>query len=273
MVFAACLVPFLLLLWPFWKLVTTGDAPELGANPVEYITHYTGTWTIRFLLITLCVTPLRKILNQPSWCATAACWASSPSSMSALHFMTWFIRTKSFSLSDMWADVLKRRFITMGMLASRCCCPWRLRRRQAGCAVLGFVKWQRLHRLIYFAALRVIHYYWLVKFRCALAAHVRRDTGVLMLYRFFHVEAVAGEARRAARGRYHSEYGVPSRLVPSAPAAHVEDSRLRLVYRVAGVFHDEPPGVGIAGDRIDGNLPQIAVAHQVLQRLRAFCLS
>ena len=64
-VFVACLVPFLLLLWPFWKLLSSGNAPEFGANPVEYITHYTGTWTIRFLLITLCVTPLRKIFNQP----------------------------------------------------------------------------------------------------------------------------------------------------------------------------------------------------------------
>ena len=62
--FALCLVPFLLLAWPFYKLLTTGNAPELGANPVEFITHKTGDWTIRFLLITLCVTPLRKIFNQ-----------------------------------------------------------------------------------------------------------------------------------------------------------------------------------------------------------------
>src|ERR1700735_2380275 len=63
--FVLCLVPFLLLAWPFYKLLTAGYAPELTANPVEYITHDTGTWTIRFLLITLCITPLRKILNQP----------------------------------------------------------------------------------------------------------------------------------------------------------------------------------------------------------------
>jgi methionine sulfoxide reductase heme-binding subunit len=112
-VFVACLAPFLLLLWPFYKLVTTGDAPQFGANPVEYITHYTGDWTIRFLLITLAVTPLRKIFNQPKLARYRRMLGLFAFFYVSLHFMTWFILDKSFSFSDMWADVLKRRFITV----------------------------------------------------------------------------------------------------------------------------------------------------------------
>jgi sulfoxide reductase heme-binding subunit YedZ len=185
-VFVACLVPFLLLLWPFWKLVTSGNAPEFGANPVEYITHYTGNWTIRFLLITLCVTPLRKIFNQPKLVRYRRMLGLAAFFYVCLHFMTWFILDKSFSLSDMWADVLKRRFITVGMLGFAMLLPLAITSTAGWVRRLGFAKWQRLHRLIYFAALAgVIHYYWLVKSDVRLPLMYGAMLAVLMLYRFF----------------------------------------------------------------------------------------
>jgi sulfoxide reductase heme-binding subunit YedZ len=185
-VFGACLVPFLMLAWPFYKLLTTGNAPELTANPVEYITHDTGTWTLRFLLITLCVTPLRKILNQPRLVRYRRMLGLFAIFYVSLHFMTWFILDKSFSLSDMWADVVKRRFITMGMLGFALLLPLAITSTAGWVRRMGFANWQRLHRLIYFAALAgVIHYIWLVKSDERLPLMYGAILAVLMLYRFF----------------------------------------------------------------------------------------
>lgn len=184
--FLACLTPFLLLLWPFYNLLTTGNAPALGANPVEYITHYTGDWTIRFLLITLCVTPLRKIFNQPRLARYRRMLGLFAFFYVSLHFMTWFILDKSFSFSDMWADILKRRFITVGMLGFAMLIPLALTSTAGWVRRLGFPEWQRLHRLIYFAALAgVIHYYWLVKSDVRLPLMYGGMLTVLMLYRFY----------------------------------------------------------------------------------------
>jgi sulfoxide reductase heme-binding subunit YedZ len=194
-VFVACLIPFLLLLWPFWKLVSSGNAPEFGANPVEYITHDTGNWTIRFLLITLCVTPLRKIFNQPKLVRYRRTLGLFAFFYVCLHFMTWFILDKSFSLSDMWADVLKRRFITVGMLGFAMLLPLAITSTAGWVRRLGFAKWQRLHRLIYFAALAgVIHYYWLVKSDVRLPLMYGAILAVLMVYRFFTWKWTPGRA-------------------------------------------------------------------------------
>jgi sulfoxide reductase heme-binding subunit YedZ len=185
-VFAACLIPFLLLAWPFYKLLTTGNAPELTANPVEYITHYTGTWTIRFLLITLSITPLRKIFNQPRLVRYRRMLGLFAFFYVCLHFMTWFILDKSFNFSDMWADVLKRRFITVGMLGFAMLLPLAITSTAGWVRRLGFGNWQRLHRLIYFAALAgVIHYMWLVKSDERLPLMYGAMLTVLMLYRLF----------------------------------------------------------------------------------------
>jgi methionine sulfoxide reductase heme-binding subunit len=185
-VFAACLVPILLLARPLFMLATAGYSPDLTANPVEYITHYTGTWTIRFLLITLCVTPLRKIFNQPKLVRYRRMLGLFAFFYVCLHFLTWFVLDKFFSFSEMWADILKRRFITVGMLGFAMLLPLAVTSTAGWVRRLGFMKWQRLHRLIYFAALAgVIHYYWLVKSDVRLPLMYGAMLAVLMLYRFF----------------------------------------------------------------------------------------
>jgi sulfoxide reductase heme-binding subunit YedZ len=184
-VFLLCLTPFLLLLWPFWKLITTGIAPELGANPVEFITHDTGNWTLRLVLITLAVTPLRKIFNQPKLVRYRRMLGLFAFFYVCLHFMTWFILDKSFSLPDMWADVLKRRFITVGMLGFAMLLPLAITSTAGWVRRLGFARWQRLHRLIYLIALAgVIHYYWLVKSDVRLPLMYGAILALLLLYRF-----------------------------------------------------------------------------------------
>ena len=200
-------------------LATSGYSPSLGANPIEYITHYTGDWTIRFLLITLCITPLRKILNQPRLTRYRRMLGLFAFFYVCLHFLTWFVLDKFFSLSEMWADIIKRRYITVGMLGFAMLIPLAVTSTAGWVRRMGFTNWQRLHRLIYFAALAgVIHYYWLVKSDVRLPLMYFGMLTVLMLYRFFMRKPTPPQRAPAhAIGRHHSEYGVPSRLVRSDP--------------------------------------------------------
>src|ERR1700676_1990701 len=106
--FVLCLVP---LAWLGWRAYQQ----ELTANPIEYITHKTGDWIIRFLLITLCVTPLRKLLNQPKLTRYRRMLGLFAFFYGFLHLMTWMWLDKFFDFPEMLKDVLKRPFITAGM--------------------------------------------------------------------------------------------------------------------------------------------------------------
>jgi sulfoxide reductase heme-binding subunit YedZ len=155
--FLLCLAPLAFLLWGFFH-------NELSANPIEYITHKTGDWTLRFLLITLSVTPFRKILNQPKLARFRRMLGLFAFFYGCLHLTTWVWLDKFFDVQEMWKDVLKRRFITVGMTGFVLMIPLALTSTDKWVRRLGFVRWQRLHRLVYFSALAgVIHYYWLVK--------------------------------------------------------------------------------------------------------------
>src|SRR5947199_10335061 len=108
--FSICLVPFLWLAWRAWK----GD---LTPNPIEYVTHYTGDWTIRFLVITLAVTPLRKLLGRPELIRYRRMIGLFAFFYGSLHFLTWFALDKFFDVHEILADFTKRRFITAGLVA------------------------------------------------------------------------------------------------------------------------------------------------------------
>ena len=176
-VFALCLVPFLLLVRD-WR----NDA--LGPNPVEKITHTTGDWTIYLLLITLTVTPLRKLFKVPSLIRFRRMLGLFAFFYGCLHLMTYVGLDQSFDWPALWKDVYKRPFVTAGFAAWLLMVPLALTSNAWSIRKLGGKRWQRLHRLIYFSALGgVIHYYWLVK------SDVRRPLLygaillVLMLYR------------------------------------------------------------------------------------------
>ena len=183
-VFAGCLVPLALLADPLWVWATQGYSPTLTANPIEYITHYTGNWTLRFLLIALSITPLRKLLNQPKLARYRRMLGLFAFFYVCLHFLIWFVLDKFFSFPDMWADILKRPYITVGMAGFAMLLPLAVTSTAGWVRRMGFVKWQGLHRLAYFAALAgVIHYYWLVKSDVRLPLMYGAILGVLMLYR------------------------------------------------------------------------------------------
>jgi sulfoxide reductase heme-binding subunit YedZ len=150
-------------LLPLAFLVVNGFRGELGANPIEYITRSTGDWTMRFLLITLAITPLRRLTKQPDFIRFRRMLGLFAFFYGVLHLITWVWLDKFFDPSEMWADVTKRRFITVGMLGFVLMVPLAITSTKFAIRKLG-KKWQQLHRLIYVSAVAgVIHYYWLVK--------------------------------------------------------------------------------------------------------------
>jgi methionine sulfoxide reductase heme-binding subunit len=156
-VFALCLAPLFML---FWK----GLNSALGANPIEVITHSTGKWTLIFLLITLSITPLRKITAQPWLIRFRRMFGLYAFFYGCLHLMTWVWLDKFFDLHEMWADILKRRFITVGMTALLLMLPLAITSTKGWIGRLGGKHWSTLHKLIYISAsLGVIHFLWLVK--------------------------------------------------------------------------------------------------------------
>ena len=169
---------------PLATLLYRAASEDLGANPIEFITHATGDWTIRFLLITLGVTPLRKLLHQPKLARYRRMLGLFAFFYAFLHLMTWVGLDKFFDLHDMWKDVVKRRFITAGMTGFTLLIPLALTSTAGWVRRLGFRRWQMLHRLIYFGATAgVIHYYWLVKSDVHLPLMYGAILAVLLAYR------------------------------------------------------------------------------------------
>lgn len=156
-VFLACLIPLGVLIW-------RATQADLSANPIEFVEHWTGDWTMRFLIITLCITPLRKLLKVPQLIRFRRMLGLFAFFYACLHFSTWLGLDRFFNLHDMWADVEKRRFITVGFAAFLLLIPLAVTSTKGWIRRLGGKRWQWLHRAIYVSAiLGVIHYAWLVK--------------------------------------------------------------------------------------------------------------
>lgn len=152
--FVVCLVPACLIAW---RVVT--DTPP---NPIEFITHGLGDWTIRFICITLAITPVRDILRQPQLIRFRRMMGLYAFFYGSLHFATWIV--DKFNLTDMAQDVVKRPYITVGFAAYVLMIPLAITSTKGMVRRLGFQRWQLLHRLVYATAiLGVIHYLWLVK--------------------------------------------------------------------------------------------------------------
>ena len=155
--FAACLIPALLLVW-------RGFTGHLSANPVEFIEHKTGDWVLRFLLITLAVTPLRKIFEQPLFTRFRRMLGLFAFFYVCVHLSMYLTFDQMFDPRGIFADVMKRPYITVGTAGFLMLIPLAITSRAAMVRRLGPKRWQRLHRLVYFCALAgIIHYYWLVK--------------------------------------------------------------------------------------------------------------
>jgi methionine sulfoxide reductase heme-binding subunit len=179
-------VVFLICLLPLAALGWRALHGELTANPIEFITHATGDWTLRFLVVTLCVTPFRKILHLPELIRFRRMLGLFAFFYACLHFTTYIWLDKFFDLSEMWKDIAKRKYITVGFTAFLLLIPLAVTSTAASIRRLGGKRWQRLHRLVYFsAALGVIHYYWLVKSAVIRPLTYGAIVAALLLWRLF----------------------------------------------------------------------------------------
>ena len=194
-IFLACLVPVERLVW-------RGFHAQLGANPIETITHGTGDWTLIFLLITLSVTPLRKLSRQYWLINFRRMFGLFAFFYGFLHLMTYVWLDKFFDVHEMIHDIAKRRFITAGMTAFTLMIPLALTSTKWSIRTLGGQRWRVLHRLIYFSATAgVIHYIWLVKADKRKPLEYGAVLAALLLYRFagwFSQKLTSSDAPRSA---------------------------------------------------------------------------
>ena len=155
--FALCLVPLARLTW-------LGTHHSLGANPIEYITHSTGWWTLTFLLITLSVTPLRRLTGWNWLLRLRRMLGLFAFFYVCLHFVTYIWLDQFFDWHSMVKDIAKRPFITVGFTAFLLLIPLAATSTNRMVKRLGARRWQRLHRAVYvIAVLGVLHFWWLVK--------------------------------------------------------------------------------------------------------------
>ena len=188
--FAVCLVPFGWLAWRAWN-------QNLTPNPIEYVTHYTGDWAIRFVVLTLAVSPVRRLLALPRLIRYRRMLGLFGFFYACLHFLTWFVLDKFFDFHAILGDFTKRPFIIAGLTAFLCLIPLAVTSTSGWIRRLGGRRWQMLHRLLYVTAIAaVVHYYWLVKSDIRLPVFYGCLVALELLYR---LGAWALRARATAR--------------------------------------------------------------------------
>jgi sulfoxide reductase heme-binding subunit YedZ len=173
----ACLAPIGWLGWRYWH-------DDLTSNPIEYITHFTGDWTIRLIVTTLAITPLRKLLKLPDLIRFRRLIGLFAFFYGTLHFLTWFVLDKFFDMREILADVTKRPYIMAGFTAFVCMLPLAVTSTTGWIRRMGGKRWQMLHRLVYLSGIAgVVHYYWLVKSDIRLPLLYGSLVGILLAYR------------------------------------------------------------------------------------------
>jgi len=175
--FALCLVPITLLVWA----AVTG---RLSANPLEDIRDTIGIWTLRFLLITLSITPLRRITHWHSLTRFRRMLGLFAFFYAVLHLVTYVWFDQFFDVSEMIDDLSKRRFIMAGYASFVLIVPLAITSTKGWIVRMGGKNWQLLHRLIYIsAAAGVLHYFWRVKLDISRPAIYAIILGALLIFR------------------------------------------------------------------------------------------
>lgn len=155
---------FLLCLLPFAFLIHGALTGSLSANPIDDFTDTTGTWTLRFLLITLAITPLRKIAGWNWLLRFRRMTGVFAFFYALLHFTTYVYLDQFFDWAEILADVQKRPFITVGFASFLLLIPLAATSTDRITKWIGAKRWNALHRLVYVIAIGgVVHYLWLVK--------------------------------------------------------------------------------------------------------------
>jgi methionine sulfoxide reductase heme-binding subunit len=165
LVFVLCLLPALRLGVGALNAVEVMNIGgiSLGADPVKVLLHTCGRWTLNFLMITLCMTPLRDLTRSVFWLRFRRMFGLFALFYAVSHFSIYLLLDQNGRLSDLWQDIVKRPYITIGMLALLCLIPLGITSTAKAQRRLGR-DWTRLHRLVYvIAILGVWHFWWQVK--------------------------------------------------------------------------------------------------------------
>ncbi|HWP57572.1 MAG TPA: protein-methionine-sulfoxide reductase heme-binding subunit MsrQ [Candidatus Acidoferrales bacterium] len=190
--FFACLAPLGLLVWD-------GYTDNLGANPIEAITRASGKWTLIFILITLAVTPLRKITGWRDLIKLRRMLGLYAFFYGCLHFLTYVWLDQFFDWGAIAKDVIKRPFITAGFVSFVLLIPLAATSTAAMIRRLG-KRWRQLHRLIYVSALGgVLHFLWLVKADIRRPALYGSILAVLLAVRLVPGSALAAVGKVAGK--------------------------------------------------------------------------
>src|SRR5579885_1267423 len=183
-VHVACLAPITWLVFQFWRASTT--VPDaLGPDPIAAVTFFTGKGTLRLLVITLAITPIRKFFPKLGWTISFRRMLGLYAFFYAcLHLTTYVWLYSNFSLSTMLDDISQRRFITAGLAAWLLLLPLALTSTAWAIRKLGGKRWRRLHTLVYLAAIAgVVHYWWGVKSGVRTPLEITIVLAVLLLAR------------------------------------------------------------------------------------------
>ena len=154
LVFLAALLPAVLMGLGVWQ-------DSLGANPIEVVTRSSGDWALRFLLITLCVSTLRRLIGWAQLVRLRRMLGLFAFFYASIHVLLYVWLDQFFDWQGIWHDILKRPFITVGMLAFVCLIPLAITSPKIMLRRLG-KRWKTLHTLIYpLSILAVLHFWWM----------------------------------------------------------------------------------------------------------------
>ena len=153
---------FLLALGPFGWLFWGALSDQLGANPAEHLIRATGDWTLRFLCLTLAITPLRVTLNLPTLARLRRMLGLFTYFYVCLHLASYAGFDMGFDAGDIARDIAKRPFILVGFSAFVLLTPLAATSFNRAIKALGAARWQALHRLVYLiAGLAILHFFWM----------------------------------------------------------------------------------------------------------------
>lgn len=154
---------FLLCLGPAGWLAWRALNDQLGANPVEELTHQSGLWALRLLLLTLAITPIRHLTGWRYPARFRRLFGLYSFFYAVLHFLVYLVLDRGLDLSDIWQDIAERPYITVGFATLLMLLPLAITSNNWMMQRLG-KRWKQLHRLVYLCGLGgVLHYLWLVK--------------------------------------------------------------------------------------------------------------
>ena len=172
-------------LFPLSQLVFQAYSGDLGVNPIETITRFTGSWALVFLLASLAVTPLRRMTGWNELIKLRRMIGLCAFLYAALHFATYIGLDHFFDFRAIGNDIVKRPYVTAGFIAFAIMVPLALTSNAAMIRRLG-KRWQQLHRWVYVAAIAaVIHFYWLVKADISRPAQYGAILALLLGYRLW----------------------------------------------------------------------------------------